>query len=315
MVIIMQRLHHEDVSGHVLEQGGYEHLCLASRFEPERKYSTSIDMSDPRQERGELLFPEMFTAEVIDREEKRMGTLAFAGQHQQIPTPATGNMFKAEMLCPDNQGKQFWPFPSSAIQEAYFAWDTANKTKTTNDYTAGCLTMMAADGYIYLVPVALERMEVPQVVIRIVVQWAHWHHRLNQALQYCRVEEGAGTSPVQFMMGLAAQASSATPPSPLWTMEEWHEVRNAPAIRLQPFTTQQDKVSRVAAVLPFFESKRVRLVDTSLSRAWLEQLLAFDLGAFDDAVDATVVATEPFACKTAEVVEIESLIKQLHRKR
>jgi phage terminase large subunit-like protein len=50
------------------------------------------------------------------------------------------------------------------------------------------------------------------------------------------------------------------------------------------------------AILPYVSSGTVRLVstpDTSLCTAWLQQLLAFDLGEHDDAVDATVAALEP----------------------
>lgn len=312
IVLIMQRLHHEDLSGHILRQGGYEHLCLPTRFEPERPYATSIGWSDPRREKDELLFAEMFPEAEIDREEKRMGLLGFAGQHQQNPTPAAGNLFKAEMLCPDARGKSFWPFPEGAIPQAYFGWDTANKTKTSNDYTAGCLTMMAADGYVYLLPITLARLEVPQVVKTIMVQWAHWRKRLDY-LQGCRIEEGAGTAPVQYMQGLLAQMERAETPSPLWTPQEWHEVRQAPPILLLPFTPNRDKMSRAAAVLPFVASHNVRLVDSSLSRDWLEQLLAFDLGTHDDAVDATVTALEPFACRTDDQVKMEDLLKSLQR--
>jgi hypothetical protein len=28
LVIVMQRVHQADLAGHVLEQGGFEHLCL-----------------------------------------------------------------------------------------------------------------------------------------------------------------------------------------------------------------------------------------------------------------------------------------------
>jgi len=34
-VVVMQRVHERDLSGHLLEQGGYEHLCLPMEFEPE----------------------------------------------------------------------------------------------------------------------------------------------------------------------------------------------------------------------------------------------------------------------------------------
>jgi hypothetical protein len=32
-VVVMQRVHERDLSGHLLEQGGWEHLCLPARYE------------------------------------------------------------------------------------------------------------------------------------------------------------------------------------------------------------------------------------------------------------------------------------------
>jgi hypothetical protein len=62
----MQRLHEQDLAGHVLARGGYEHLCLPSEFEPDRRCVTSIGWSDPRTEAGELLFPQLFPREAIE---------------------------------------------------------------------------------------------------------------------------------------------------------------------------------------------------------------------------------------------------------
>lgn len=35
-IVIMQRCHQRDLSGHVLEQGGWEHLCLPAEYETPR---------------------------------------------------------------------------------------------------------------------------------------------------------------------------------------------------------------------------------------------------------------------------------------
>jgi hypothetical protein len=43
---VMQRCHQQDLSGHLLEQGGWEHLRLPAEYE-EPNLSTSIGWSDP----------------------------------------------------------------------------------------------------------------------------------------------------------------------------------------------------------------------------------------------------------------------------
>ena len=97
IVIIMQRLHQEDVSGIILEKNlGYEHLMLPMEFDPNRKCYTSIGFEDPRHEDGELLFPERFPFEVVERDKQVLGPYAYASQMQQSPSPRGGGIIKRE---------------------------------------------------------------------------------------------------------------------------------------------------------------------------------------------------------------------------
>lgn len=93
-VIIQQRLHEDDLAGHCLEQGGYEHLCLPSEFDSKRRKTTIIGFTDKRKQDGELLFPQLFTAEVLKEAKLRLGGDGYAGQHDQLPTPPGGGLFK-----------------------------------------------------------------------------------------------------------------------------------------------------------------------------------------------------------------------------
>src|ERR1700688_880306 len=88
-VVVMQRCHQQDLSGHLLEQGGWEHLCLPAEYESSRR-TTSIGWSDPRSTAGELLWPERFGPEEIESLKHSMGSYATAGQLQQRPSPAEG---------------------------------------------------------------------------------------------------------------------------------------------------------------------------------------------------------------------------------
>lgn len=123
-VVIGQRVHEEDLSGFLLEGGGYEHLSLPTEFEGDRRCVTYIRpmgenvttdgwvddaeesvvaadpvvfFRDPRTVEGELLFPSLFTEKVVAELKKPVSGLGedgFAGQHQQRPSPAGGGMFK-----------------------------------------------------------------------------------------------------------------------------------------------------------------------------------------------------------------------------
>mgnify|MGYP003337266122 FL=1 len=95
IVVIMQRLNEGDVSGVILDKNlGYEHLCLPMEFEADRRCETSIGFEDPREEEGELLFPERFPHEVVERDKRVMGPYATAGQFQQRPSPRGGGIIQ-----------------------------------------------------------------------------------------------------------------------------------------------------------------------------------------------------------------------------
>jgi predicted phage terminase large subunit-like protein len=94
-VIVMQRVHEKDLSGHVLAQGGYEHLCLPAEYEPGRRCVTVLGWEDPRKTEGELLWPHRIGPTEIADFKLRLGPTGYAGQFQQIPTPAGGGRFKS----------------------------------------------------------------------------------------------------------------------------------------------------------------------------------------------------------------------------
>jgi len=141
IIIVMQRLHERDVSGVALEKElGYEHLCLPMEFDPARRCKTSIGFSDPRKEDRELLFPARFSREVVERDKKAMGSMAVAGQFDQLPTPRGGGMFPVEQFGTID----FLP-PKKEIAASVRFWDKAG-TAGGGAYTAGVLMHRLYDG-------------------------------------------------------------------------------------------------------------------------------------------------------------------------
>lgn len=102
---VMQRLHHLDLSGHLLKKGGWTHICLPMRYElpaataaggPKvpRMPRTPLGWQDPRTEEGELLWPEGYNEAKVAQLEANLGLYHAAGQLQQRPTPRGGGKFK-----------------------------------------------------------------------------------------------------------------------------------------------------------------------------------------------------------------------------
>ena len=131
IVVVMQRLHQGDVSGVILdEQLGYDHIMLPMEYDPRRAPTTLLGLEDPRTTDGELLFPERFSAAVVERDKKVMGPYAAAGQFQQEPTPRGGGIIKPDWW--ETWVEEGWP----PIDYVVASLDTAYTTKTENDYSA-----------------------------------------------------------------------------------------------------------------------------------------------------------------------------------
>ena len=134
-VIIMQRLHEQDLTGHILanELGNeWDHLCLPARYEighptPNR---SSLGFTDPRTKEGELLWPDRMDEKTLSNLERSLGSYAAAGQLQQRPSPKGGGILKAS----------WWvPWESEELPEVTYviqSWDTAFETKESSSYSA-----------------------------------------------------------------------------------------------------------------------------------------------------------------------------------
>lgn len=133
-IVIMQRLHEKDLSGHIIGQADYRkdwvHLCLPMEYEGERS-KTPLDFKDPRKNAGELLWPSLYPKQVVATLVMRLGEYGAAGQLQQRPAPAGGGILKTDHF-------QLWPhtLPTPDLEMVLQSYDTAFTADTANDPTA-----------------------------------------------------------------------------------------------------------------------------------------------------------------------------------
>lgn len=145
-IVIMQRVHVSDAAGHLLKQGGWVHLCLPAEHEVKgysypknaRPAPNPLGWKDPRTKEGELLWPErMGPPEIVKA--KLIGARAYAGQFQQQPTAAGGDMFNVVKLrerCVDRLENVPGWHPNLQIHWAR-GWDLASTTKKDSKRTSG----------------------------------------------------------------------------------------------------------------------------------------------------------------------------------
>jgi predicted phage terminase large subunit-like protein len=188
-VLIMQRLHTEDLAAHMLEQEEWEVLCLPERYEPNHPFAWR---KDPRTEDGELLWPTFRDETTSNAQAKGMTMHRAAGQMQQRPTALEGEILKREWwrfydprLRADDRWQELPKF-TMVVQSV----DTPLKDKQTNDNIAIQLWgVKGADRY--LLDLRLGKMNYNQAK-RAVTEQARWARRTWRSCRHFLLIENAG---------------------------------------------------------------------------------------------------------------------------
>lgn len=266
IIVVKQRLNVKDVSGVILaEDIGYEHLCLPMEFDINRKCRTSIGWQDPRTTEGELLFEGRFPRHVVDRDKKVMGAHAVAGQFQQSPTIAGGNLFKQEWW-------KYWTALPRIDWRAIYA-DTASKDKEQNDYTVLQCWGKTVNGQACLIDQLRGKWKAPELLVN---TRAFWLKHLAQPhlgpLRSLKIEDkSSGTSLIQTLQSVS--------------------VLNPIAIPVIAVQRSRDKVSRAHDVLPQIEAGNVFLPQqASFLSDLIGEASAFPNGEHDDQLDPLIDA-------------------------
>lgn len=144
----MQRLNAADLSAHCLTKGGFDHLCLPMRYEPDHPHQviSSLGFKDPRQP-GELLWPEALPEAKVFELEVKMGDYFTAGQFQQRPHPRGGGMFKLEWFT------SILPVVPNDVLSWVRYWDKAGTAGGDGARTAGALMGIRRNGRFVLADV------------------------------------------------------------------------------------------------------------------------------------------------------------------
>jgi predicted phage terminase large subunit-like protein len=129
VIVTMQRLHQEDLSGILIEKG-WPPLVIPAIATESQTYLIGKDETYTRPA-GELLQPKRDSWEAIESKRREIGSRLWDAQYQQNPTPAEGNMIKAAWLA----RYDFSP-AERKFRRVVLSCDPAGKAGVRNDYTA-----------------------------------------------------------------------------------------------------------------------------------------------------------------------------------
>ena len=261
IIMVMQRLHQDDLVGHVMAQENWEVLSFPAIAEEDEIHLIESPLGRRRWRRkaGEALEPERESLFTLAHMRQTIGDYNFASQYQQNPMPVGGAIVKTEWLRyydPSDLPPRF----TCVLQ----SWDTANKSGELNDFSV-CTTWGAIGENYYLLAVFRRRLNYPDLK-RAVLEQARQHHANIVLIE----DKASGTQLIQDLQ-----------------FEVLYGIRayEAPA--------GTDKILRLYAQTAEFESGRVLL---PRSAPWLEvyksELTTFPGSKYDDQVDSTTQALD-----------------------
>lgn len=155
----MQRLHQDDLVGHVLEHEDWTVLSLPAIAEEDIEYDikTAFGERKYRRSAGSILQPERESKATLDAIRRTLGEYNYQAQYQQNPTPAGGAMVKTSWL------KFYEPGELPARPDyVMHSWDTANKVSELSDYSV-CTVWAKKGNFYYLMHVLRRRMDYPEL--------------------------------------------------------------------------------------------------------------------------------------------------------
>lgn len=136
---INQRLHVDDVSGHLIKNHNFHRLVIPM-IKMEKNEST-VDFVDPRRV-GEFIFPARYGQEEMDDDYKSMGLYGWSSQYQQQPRPIGGGIIKDEWL------RKYDVLPSKFDRKIVTADLTFKGNKESDYVSLQCWGRIGQDKYL-----------------------------------------------------------------------------------------------------------------------------------------------------------------------
>lgn len=255
IVIVMQRVHQNDLTGYLLENSaGWTVLSLPAIAEHDEEVAVADGLFH-RRRAGEALHPEREPVTVLENLRDELGSAVFSAQYQQNPVPSGGAMIRRAWLRYYDRMPAL-PHYTRTIE----SWDTAVKDGAQNDWSV-CTTWKIIDDCYYLIDLARGRYEYP-------------------ALKATALELAKKYRPEWVLIEDASTGTALA-----------QELKHICSARVKLVPIERDKKGRVYVNQAKFEAGKVIFPRGAPFLPELEaELLAFPQGKHDDMVDSITQA-------------------------
>ncbi|CAJ0849409.1 hypothetical protein AMST5_00121 [freshwater sediment metagenome] len=172
ILIVMQRLHMDDLTGFLLESSDeWTVLSLPAIAVDYETIALPYGRVHHRRP-GELLAPEREPQPVLDGLRNMLGSDVFSAQYQQSPVPPGGAMVKRAWV------KRFSELPlPKDVTLVLQSWDTAMKGGPDNDWSVCTTWLCTRDFKFYLIDLWRDRVDYPTLKAKVIELAERWGAR------------------------------------------------------------------------------------------------------------------------------------------
>ena len=258
IIIVMQRLHADDLVAHVQQSETWDVLSFPAVAEQDETYDIATPYGRKLIQRaeGEILQPTLLSPTTLEIHRRAMTEYNFAAQYQQNPQPPSGIIVKREWL--KFYGPSDLPEKFDVVVQS---WDTANKDSELANFSV-CTTWGLKDAFIYLLNVFRRKLNFPQLK-RSVRELADLYHANLVLVE----DKASGTSLIQELRA-----------------EEFSDVQAAPSLDGDKIMRLHGQTAKIEGGFVLFPKEAAWL------DAYVHELVGFPNAKNDDQVDSTVFA-------------------------
>ena len=256
-IIIMQRLHELDLTGHVLarESSRWKHVSLPAVAEKDQQWKFPESKEVVNQKAGQLLWPARLPQSFLDSQRIGMGSWAFNGQYLQTPAPLDGGIIKRQWV-------RFYRQLPEKFEFMVQSWDCTFSGGQENDFVAGQVWARSGGKYFMLPYRTYDRLDFGPTMAAIKA----CHAKFPQAHAVLIEDKANGPAIISELQKEIAGVVAVNP--------------------------EGGKLARAQATAPLWESGSIELPDPQVfGCTWIEDYLhnicTFPKAAHDDDVDAT----------------------------
>lgn len=270
IVVIMQRLHEEDLTGYLINtDSNFKLIKIQAVAEQDEQWIIKNKFTSKKRtiirKKDEALHVEREDINKLTQARAYMGEYNFAGQYQQNPAPREGGIIKKKWFKFYNREELLKAVENHSVQVKTIiqSWDTANKIEDNNDYSVSITVLRDVYNNNYVLDCYREKLEFPSLIKKIIQIYNLAKEKYEHKIDVLIEDKASGTQIIQ-------------------TLQQSHMIY---PIAVKP---EHDKESRLMGVSHLIENGSCLFPNDNPSW-WFDferELLRFPQSKHDDQCDA-----------------------------